>query len=60
MPDIMPRFRHQSTKVPTLGGASSTSIHGQWVATLVQRLRELGWIGAEPDFVWPPFKKVKP
>ena len=41
-------------------GASTTSIQGQWVATLVQRLRELGWIGAEPDFVLPPFKKVKP
>src|SRR6516164_2699139 len=35
----------QAGKLPTIGfigGAPST--HGQWFATLVQRLRQLGWI----------------
>jgi putative ABC transport system substrate-binding protein len=36
----------QPGKLPTIGfmGATTTSIQGQWVAALVQRLRELGWI----------------
>jgi putative ABC transport system substrate-binding protein len=36
----------QSTKMPTIGflGATTPSHQGQWVAALVQRLRELGWI----------------
>ena len=41
--------RGRSDKVPTIGllGVSSTSIQGPMVAALVQRLREVGWIGAE-------------
>jgi putative tryptophan/tyrosine transport system substrate-binding protein len=36
----------QSAKVPIIGylGATTPSIQGQWVAALIQRLRELGWI----------------
>jgi putative ABC transport system substrate-binding protein len=36
----------QPGKVPTIGFlvAGTPSSHGQWVAALVQRLRELGWI----------------
>jgi putative ABC transport system substrate-binding protein len=36
----------QSGKLRTIGylGASTTSVQGQWVAALVLRLRELGWI----------------
>jgi putative ABC transport system substrate-binding protein len=36
----------QPAKLPTIGflGASTPSVMGQWTATFVQRLRELGWI----------------
>jgi hypothetical protein len=36
----------QPAKLPTIGflGAGTASSQGQWVAALVQRLRELGWI----------------
>jgi ABC-type uncharacterized transport system substrate-binding protein len=36
----------QSAKLPIIGylGATTPSIQGQWVAALIQRLRELGWI----------------
>jgi putative ABC transport system substrate-binding protein len=36
----------QPAKLPTIGflGATTPSAYGQWVATFVQRLRELGWI----------------
>jgi putative ABC transport system substrate-binding protein len=36
----------QSAKLPTIGFlvAGTPSSHGQWVAALVQRLHELGWI----------------
>jgi putative ABC transport system substrate-binding protein len=36
----------ESNKGPTIGvlAAGTPSSHGQWVAALVQRLRELGWI----------------
>jgi putative ABC transport system substrate-binding protein len=36
----------QAGKLPTIGflGGATPSAQGQWVATFVQRLRELGWI----------------
>ena len=34
----------QSARVPTIGVLGSGSTQGQWVASFVQRLRELGWI----------------
>jgi GAF domain-containing protein len=36
----------QPAKLPTIGslGAGTPSSHGQWVATFVRRLNELGWI----------------
>jgi putative ABC transport system substrate-binding protein len=36
----------QSGKLLTIGflGSTTPAIHGQWVATFVQRLRDLGWI----------------
>ena len=36
----------QPGKLLTIGflGSTTPAIHGQWVATFVQRLRELGWI----------------
>jgi putative ABC transport system substrate-binding protein len=36
----------QPAKLPTIGflGSTTPSLHGQWVAAFVQRLRELGWI----------------
>src|SRR3974377_696430 len=36
----------QPGKLPIIGylGTATTSTQGQWVAALVQRLRELGWI----------------
>src|SRR5262247_1792598 len=38
--------RAQLSKLPTIGvvGPTSASVASQWVAALVQRLRELGWI----------------
>src|SRR5262245_38962492 len=38
----------QAGKVPIIGflGATSPTIHSQWAAAFVQRLRELGWIEA--------------
>jgi len=38
----------QASKVPIIGflGATSPTIHSQWAAAFVQRLRELGWIEA--------------
>jgi putative ABC transport system substrate-binding protein len=34
----------QPVKLPTIGVLGSGSTQGQWVASFVQRLRELGWI----------------
>ena len=36
----------QPSKLPTIGyfGGTAPLIESQWVATFVQRLRELGWI----------------
>src|SRR5262245_41465249 len=36
----------QPSKLPTIGvvGPTSASVASQWTATLLQRLRELGWI----------------
>ena len=36
----------QAAKLPTIGflGTTTPSVDGQWIAALVQRLRELGWI----------------
>src|SRR5882724_741486 len=36
----------QTPKLPTIGvlGPTTASVAGQWTTTLVQRLRELGWI----------------
>src|SRR5262245_5519082 len=36
----------QSAKLPTIGflGSGTAATQSQWVATFVQRLRELGWI----------------
>jgi putative ABC transport system substrate-binding protein len=38
----------QPGKLPTIGvlGSTTPTIHGQWAAAFVQRLRELGWIEA--------------
>jgi ABC-type uncharacterized transport system substrate-binding protein len=38
----------QASKLPVIGflGSTTPTIHGQWAATFVQRLRELGWIEA--------------
>jgi putative ABC transport system substrate-binding protein len=38
----------QAGKLPTIGflGSTMPTIHGQWAAAFVQRLRELGWIEA--------------
>jgi putative tryptophan/tyrosine transport system substrate-binding protein len=38
----------QPGKLPTIGflGSTTPTIHGQWAAVFVQRLRELGWIEA--------------
>jgi putative ABC transport system substrate-binding protein len=38
----------QAGKLPIIGflGATTPTIHGQWAAAFVQRLRELGWIEA--------------
>jgi ABC-type uncharacterized transport system substrate-binding protein len=38
--------RAQPVKLPIIGflGASTPSVMGQWTASFVQRLRELGWI----------------
>jgi hypothetical protein len=40
------RRAQQSTKVPTIGflGSGTLAAQSQWVAALLQRLRELGWI----------------
>ena|SRR5262249_8441572 len=42
----LPTRAQQSAKVPIIGylGATTPSTQGQWVAALIQRLRELGWI----------------
>jgi putative tryptophan/tyrosine transport system substrate-binding protein len=36
----------QSGKLPTIGfmGSTTPSVAAQWVASFVQRLRELGWL----------------
>src|SRR5262245_16240673 len=36
----------QTARLPTIGylGSGTPAAHGHWVAALVQRLRELGWI----------------
>jgi putative ABC transport system substrate-binding protein len=38
----------QASKLPVIGflGSTTPTIHGQWAAAFVQRLRELGWIEA--------------
>jgi putative ABC transport system substrate-binding protein len=38
----------QAIKLPVIGflGSTTPTIHGQWAAAFVQRLRELGWIEA--------------
>jgi ABC-type uncharacterized transport system substrate-binding protein len=38
----------QAIKLPVIGflGSTTATIHGQWAAAFVQRLRELGWIEA--------------
>jgi len=47
----------QAAKLPTIGslGAGTPSSHGQWVATFVRRLNELGWIEGRTvaiDYRW--------
>jgi putative tryptophan/tyrosine transport system substrate-binding protein len=40
--------RAQQPAMPVIGflGSTTPTIHGQWAAAFVQRLRELGWIEA--------------
>jgi putative tryptophan/tyrosine transport system substrate-binding protein len=47
----------QASKLPVIGflGSTTPTIHGQWAAAFVQRLRELGWIEARNisiEFRW--------
>lgn len=52
-----PACAQQPRKLPIIGylGTATTSTQGQWVAALVQRLRELGWIEGRTvaiDYRW--------